>query len=152
MPPRMYLEEATGRGGREGKVAAIRAPLVDDGTSAGVRATPPSYRAAFSGDDKRGTAAAEAHLDGAALPHRSTHDSQCHLLLWRHGNGPDRSIHCAAGPGGGDKEMSPVHVITHAGRLVGKPLTEWLVASIDTDQWMIVLLTMSCGICLRALR
>ena len=41
--------------------------------------------------------------------------------------------------------MSTVHFIIHCEALFGKHLKRWLVTSIDTDQWMIVLLAMSCG-------
>ena len=41
--------------------------------------------------------------------------------------------------------MSTVHFIIHSGALFDRHLKRWLVTSIDTDQWMLVLLAMSCG-------
>ncbi|CAM9984813.1 unnamed protein product, partial [Sphacelaria rigidula] len=77
--------------------------------------------------------------------HRSIGDLQPHLLWWRDGKGPDRSIHSAVGPGIGEGEMSAVHFIIHSGTLFQKHLKKWLMTSTDTDQWILVLLAMSCG-------
>ncbi|CAM9547720.1 unnamed protein product [Sphacelaria rigidula] len=41
--------------------------------------------------------------------------------------------------------MSAVHFIIHSGTLFQKRLKKWLVTSTDTDQWVLVLLAMSCG-------
>ena len=108
------------------------------GTNGGVRATPPSSLAALSAS--RGTDAA-----AAGEPPRPVDASQRHLLWWRDGRGSDRRIRSAVGPGIGEGEMSTVHLIIHSGALFKQHLKRWLVTSIDTDQWMLVLLAMSCG-------
>ena len=51
-------------------------------------------------------------------------------------------------PGIGEDEMSAVHFIVHyRGYCKGgsKELRNWLVTSVDTDQWMIILLAMGTG-------
>ncbi|CAM9320725.1 unnamed protein product [Sphacelaria rigidula] len=107
---------------------------------------PRSYLAALTGCDRGGEAeAGGSPAHGDVLPDPSPRSSQRHLLWWRHGSGPDRSIHSAPGPGIGEGEMSTVHFIIHSGTLFGKSLKKWLVTSSDTDQWIIVLLAMSSG-------
>lgn len=91
------------------------------------------------------TAAAKSYLPSTALPHRSSCDTQPHLSWWRHSSGPHQSINSSVRPGIGEGEMSPVHSIIQFGRLNGNHLKHRLVSSIDTDQCVIILLTMSSG-------
>lgn len=42
-----------------------------------------------------------------------------------------------------ERELAAIHFINHAERLFGKTINRWVITSIDTDQWMIVLLAMS---------
>ncbi|CAM9190299.1 unnamed protein product, partial [Sphacelaria rigidula] len=144
--PRTYLEVVTGRGTGEAAAVPRRAPRAGVGADGGVRATPPSSLAASSESGSVDTAAAaEPYSPRAGGGHRSIGDLQPHLLWWRDGKGPDRSIHSAVGPGIGEGEMSEVHFIIHSGTLFQKHLKNRLVTSTDTDQWTLVLLAMSCG-------
>eukprot|EP00752_Nemacystus_decipiens_P016789 g15026.t1 len=57
----------------------------------------------------------------------------------------DGGVHRQRGPDIGEAELSNVHFVVWSKKYFGERITEWLVYSVDTDQWMIVLLAMSTG-------
>ncbi|CAB1121317.1 unnamed protein product [Ectocarpus sp. CCAP 1310/34] len=65
------------------------------------------------------------------------------LLHYR--RGADRSVQRERGPNIGEAELSLVHFIVWAKKYCGRNFENWLVTSVDTDQWMIILLAMSTG-------
>lgn len=95
-----------------------------------------------------GMAPDESATEGAGAP---AHASQVPLLHIREGARADSAarvdsgVHRERGPDIGEAELSNVHFIVWSKKYFGERITEWLVYSVDTDQWMIVLLAMSTG-------
>ena len=71
--------------------------------------------------------------------------SEIPLLHLRKGMAADGGVHRERGPDIGEVELSIVHFIVWAEKYFKAKITEWLVYSVDTDQWMIILLAMSTG-------
>lgn len=67
------------------------------------------------------------------------------LLHFRNGASVDTSVKRQRGPNIGEAELSVVHFIVWSEKYWGKTFDKWLVTSVDTDQWMIILLAMSAG-------
>lgn len=67
------------------------------------------------------------------------------LLHFVDGARPDRGVQRKRGPDVGEAELSLVHFIAWAKKYWGKEFVRWLLTSVDTDLWMIVLLAMSTG-------
>ncbi|CAB1106379.1 unnamed protein product [Ectocarpus sp. CCAP 1310/34] len=65
------------------------------------------------------------------------------LLHYR--RGADRSVQRERGLNIGEAELSLVHFIVWAKKYWGRNSENWLVTSVDTDQWMIILLAMRTG-------
>ncbi|CAN0247626.1 unnamed protein product [Pylaiella littoralis] len=65
------------------------------------------------------------------------------LLHFRNGAAP--GVRRQRGPDIGEAKLSLVHFIVQAKRYWGKDFDKWLVTSVDTDEWMIILLAMSTG-------
>ncbi|CAN0397517.1 unnamed protein product [Pylaiella littoralis] len=63
------------------------------------------------------------------------------LLHFRNGAAP--GVQRQRGPDVGETELPLVHFIVQAKSYWGKDFDKWLVTSVDTDEWMIILLAMS---------
>ncbi|CAM9353942.1 unnamed protein product, partial [Hapterophycus canaliculatus] len=67
------------------------------------------------------------------------------LLHFRRGPGVGGGVQRQRGPGIGEAELSVVHFIVWSEKYWGRSFSKWMVTSVDTDQWMIILLAMSAG-------
>ncbi|CAB1115324.1 unnamed protein product [Ectocarpus sp. CCAP 1310/34] len=68
-----------------------------------------------------------------------------HLLHFRNGFTSGTVVQRDRGPDVGEAELSVAHFIVWAEKYWGKKLDKWLVTSVDTGLWMIILLAMSTG-------
>ena len=68
---------------------------------------------------------------------------QIPLLHYRNGAATDGGILRHRGPNIGEAELSLVHFMVWAKKYFGQDVKRWIISSIDTDQWMIILLAMS---------
>ncbi|CAN0556436.1 unnamed protein product [Ectocarpus sp. 12 AP-2014] len=67
------------------------------------------------------------------------------LLHFRNGNDSIPGVERQRGPDIGEAELSVIHFIVWAKKYWGKSFDKWIVSSVDTDLWMIILLAMTTG-------
>ena len=78
--------------------------------------------------------------EGTGVPADATAQKLLHIR-----KGGDSGAQRERGPDIGEAELSIVHFIVWSQKNFGEEIADWLVYSVDTDQWMIVLLAMSTG-------
>ncbi|CAN0447121.1 unnamed protein product, partial [Ectocarpus sp. 8 AP-2014] len=67
------------------------------------------------------------------------------LLHFRDGTDTIEGVERQRGPDIGEAELSVIHFIVRAKKYWGKSFDKWVVSSVDTDLWMIILLAMTTG-------
>ena len=67
------------------------------------------------------------------------------LVHYREGSGADARMKRLPGPNVGEAELSLVHFMVWSKKYFGNDFKKWIISSIDTDQWMKILLAMSTG-------
>lgn len=108
----------------------------------GVEGIPADFGDGGSGDNSAAGAPVVAQAPGAG---RAQGQEKPNLLHFRHSGEVDVGVHQSRGPDIGEAELSVVHFIVWATFYFGTYFTKWLVTSVDTDQWIILLLAMAVG-------
>ncbi|CAB1118306.1 unnamed protein product [Ectocarpus sp. CCAP 1310/34] len=67
------------------------------------------------------------------------------LLHFRDGTNTIEGVERQRGPDIGEAELSVIHFIVWAKKYWGESFDKWIVSSVDTDLWMIILLAMTTG-------